>query len=426
MSALTELAEEALEYARRLDDYIRAKGLPPVSIENDSLTTAALPPELQAARDALTDTSHNMKRLAQGPVNLMFDIVFGFTSVISLHAIYEYNLPSRVPLSGGATYAEIAQASGLSESLCRRFLLHAMENGIFIEEASTGQVRHSALSRLLATNRDAFHTTGLAITEYNPAATRVVEALQRFQGSGAPNATAYNLAHGTELPIYSFLEQDPTRMKRFGNGMKFACDDIGMSLHYLEQAYPWRSIDRPGTVVVDLGGGIGTVSRWLAFATEHIQFVVQDLPGPTAVGHETLPTELQGRVRYEPADFLAEQQIVGAEAYFLRWILHNWSDEYCLRILRALVPALRNHSKVLVYEYILSESPELGWTRKQKRNLDMIMMACWNSSERTATDFQRLFHMADERFVFEGRTQPEGSTMALATFGWRDEVVKGH
>jgi hypothetical protein len=29
----------------------------------------------------------------------------------------------------------------------------------------------------------------------------------------------------------------------------------------------------------------------------------------------------------------------GPEGYFLRWILHDWSDKYALKILRALIPA---------------------------------------------------------------------------------------
>lgn len=50
----------------------------------------------------------------------------------------------------------------------------------------------------------------------------------------------------------------------------------------------------------------------------------------------------------------------------------------------------------------------------------MVMMACWNASERTISDLKRLFKQADERFVFEGPSHLDGSTMTTVSFGWND------
>lgn len=240
-----------------------------------------------------------------------------------------------------------------------------MENGIFTEES--GQVKHSAFSRMLATDPEIMHAVGLVISEFAPASGKVIEARDRFPGSEEPNQTGFNIAHDTSLPVYAFLSQHPDRMSRFGQGMKFFSRGGGFDLKYLEQNYPWKSIDQPGAVVVDLGGGVGTVSRRLAAFTENIRFVVQDLPGPVKMGQDTLPTELKGRVEYEVSDFMADQKLIGANVYFFRWILHNWSDTYCVKILRSLVPAMRRQSKVVIHEYILAEQPELKWTSKQGR-----------------------------------------------------------
>jgi hypothetical protein len=85
---------------------------------------------------------------------------------------------------------------------------------------------------------------------------------------------------------------------------------------------------------------------------------VQDLAGPVKIGCETLPSNLIGRVEYAKADFFADQTVIGAHVYFFRWTLHNWSDGYCVKILRSLVPAMKNHSKVKIYEYVLEEGPQ--------------------------------------------------------------------
>lgn len=240
-----------------------------------------------------------------------------------------------------------------------------MENGIF--EEVQGRVGHSAFSRMLAVDCEAMQAIGMVLVELIPAGQRTLDALTRFPNSAEPTETGFNLAHDTKLPLYAFLSQDAERLGRFGTGMKFFSRGGGFDLKFLAKGFPWGEVDREDAVVVDCGGGVGTVSRRLAAATQKLRFVVQDLPGPVALGRETLPVELKDRVRYEEGDFFAEQKLLGANVYFFRWILHNWSDAYCVRILRNLVPAMRTHSKVLIYEYILAEEPELKWSRKQGR-----------------------------------------------------------
>ncbi|KAI9036835.1 putative O-methyltransferase [Aspergillus affinis] len=417
MPTLTELAEEALAHARRLDAYTAAQGLPPVSLADDTLTSAQLPADLETARSALVDSAQMMKRLAQGPLGNMTEILYSFTDIISLQAVHTYDLPAQVPESGTASYADIARAVSLPESICRRLMVHAMENGIF--EEVEGCVKHSAFSRMLAVDRESMQAVGMVLMELLPAGHRTLDALTRFPGSQKPTETGFNLANDTPLPLYKFLSQHPERLARFGMGMKFFSRADGFDLKFLAMGFPWREIDREDAVVVDCGGGVGTVSRHLATATEKLQFVVQDMAGPVALGRDTLPVELQGRVRFEEADFFTPQKLIGANVYFFRWILHNWSDAYCVRILRNLVPAMHAHSKVVIYEYILAEQPELKWSRKQGRNLDLVMMAGWNAEERSLSQLRQLFAQADERFELEGSWQPEGSTMTAVSFGWK-------
>lgn len=50
-------------------------------------------------------------------------------------------------------------------------------------------------------------------------------------------------------------------------------------------------------------------------------------------------------------DFFQEQTLV-ADAYLLRYIFHNWNDVDCGRILKALRPALRQGTKLLVMELV--------------------------------------------------------------------------
>jgi hypothetical protein len=244
-----------------------------------------------------------------------------------------------------------------------------MENGIFID-AGDGQVGHSSLSRLLATDPAAFQTVGMILQELAPATMRIPEALRKYGTSSEPNETAYNMANDTSLPIYRFLEERPDRRSRFGTTMGFFSRDQGFNLEHFVNGFPWKAIDRPDAVAVDIGGGVGVVCHKLAEATDQLKFIVQDLPTPIKLGRQQLPEAAQwrDRVDFMVADFLAQDQpVIGAEVYFFRWILHNWGDEYCVQILRRLVPAMQNHSKVVIYDYLLAEGPEYKWSRKHGR-----------------------------------------------------------
>ncbi|KAJ5287206.1 O-methyltransferase [Penicillium angulare] len=425
MTTLTELAEQALVLARRLDDYTASKGLPPVSLDQDTLSLTDLPQELRDARHELGDKAQMIKRLANDPVRNLMETMFGFTDLASLNAVYEYDLPSKIPLEPSnktLSSSEIAQAAGMPPGICRRVIVHAMENGIFVD-AGNDQVGHSSLSRLLATDPGAFQTVGMLLNELSPAALRIPEAIRKYGTSSEPNETAYNMVNDTDLPIYSFLEQRQSRRSRFGTTMGFFSREQGFNLEHLVNGFPWKSIDRSDAVVVDIGGGVGVVCHKLAEATERMKLIVQDLPVPVKLGQEQLPTEAKwkDRVQFMVADFLAQDQpLVGADVYFFRWILHNWSDEYCVKILRRVAPAMRAHSKVVIYDYILAEGPEFKWSRKHGRNLDLVMYACWNGSERTLADIKRIFQEADKRYVLEDVSLPAGSSMSVVSFGWNE------
>ena len=238
-----------------------------------------------------------------------------------------------------------------------------MQNHIFAEAASS-QVRHTAFSRRMAEDSDFRDAIGLETAEIAPASTRIIDALETFGESGEQHETAFSLHNSTSLPIYKFLPQHPERARQFGGGMRFFTKDDRWDLKHLLSAFDWASVDQPGVVVVDVGGGFGHVSQFLAGKTEHMHFMVQDLPDTVEQGEKSLPEELVGRVEFVVHDFFMPQQLPRVDVFFLRWILHNWSDKHCVKILKNLVPAMREGVIVLIYEHIIPESPPTELTEK--------------------------------------------------------------
>ncbi len=364
MASFTALAEEALEHAKALDAYLESRDMPFTSFKHDSLT--GLPSDLTYRREGLINVAQTLKQLAQGPSGVLTELTWACADEISLGAIYDYQLARHVPLDGSTSFADIAEASGLSANLVERLLRHAMANRIFTEDL-LGQVEHTANSRQLATDPDLNDAIGVQLRETWRVAGKAHEAIAKFCGSEEPGDTAFGLVNEPGVSMFEYLSRHPERARRFGGAMRYYGKFEGWDLKHLVQGYDWTSLDLPGSTFVDVGGGQGSVACALAEATTRMRFVVQDLEGTVQDGQKSLPEILRGRVSFMEHDFFTEQPIKGAEVYFFRWILHDWSDKYALRILQSLVPAMRDGARVILYEWLLADGPETRWTEKQAR-----------------------------------------------------------
>jgi hypothetical protein len=110
-----------------------------------------------------------------------------------------------------------------------------------------------------------------------------------------------------------------------------------------------------------------------------MKFVVQDLPHTIA----SAPVEKNERETYQIHDFFTPQPVVGADIYFFRWVFHNQSDKYAVKILQALKPALKSGAKVVINENCFRGQGEEGERdEKVNRSIDLCMLTMLNAGER--------------------------------------------
>jgi predicted O-methyltransferase YrrM len=138
-------------------------------------------------------------------------------------------------------------------------------------------------------------------------------------------------------------------MTRFKSAMQFLQTFPGLETSYIISNFPWATLGA-GTVV-DVGGSHGFVAIDLAKAFPELKLIVQDLPAVIEDAKKSV--EEYGRVEFMAHDFFTEQPVKGADVYYFRWILHDWSDKYCIKILKALIPALKKGAKVVLSERCL-------------------------------------------------------------------------
>ncbi|KAL1941917.1 hypothetical protein VTO73DRAFT_6447 [Trametes versicolor] len=172
--------------------------------------------------------------------------------------------------------------------------------------------------------------------------------------NGLPLALAYN----TPLKYYEWLEEpgNEWRLTRFGHAMN------GTRYWELKEnvvhGFPWNELPKD-SVVVDIGGGIGSVSVVLAQAYPHLKFVVEDRAPVVAIARELFDS---GRVTFHAQDFFEEHKpfevpgvgTVSQPAVFLaRAVAHNWPDKDVQVLLSILRRAAGPHTKLLLVDNLL-------------------------------------------------------------------------
>ncbi|KAL8836049.1 MAG: hypothetical protein Q9170_003062 [Blastenia crenularia] len=432
---ITELAAIITSSTEHIDAHFAAKGLPSPSFEPDRPISALLDVDITASRQAILNATDELHALIQGPVE-MITRQPKYNSWISLQAIAKFGLASAFPVGKDeATFAKIAENSGLAEVHVRRLLRHAMTFRIF-QEPREGVVRHTAASNALADSPLLRQWVGMMSEELWPAATKTVDALTKWPKCEEPNNAGYNLAHNTTDTIFDEITKYPDRDQRYADAMTYTSTGPGREPHHILKSYDWASLG--SSTVVDVGGSHGSLSFALARTFPSLRFVVQDRPQVIAIVQENVPLELHDRVSFMAHDFFTEQPVKDADVFILKFILHDWSDKYAAMILQALVPALRDGTKVVVLEQILPVTGEMEVYQERAcryvpssfdlgelifgigRSTDLTMWATHNGRERELGDWKDLFRMAGPGYEITNVISPEGSRLSIIEATWRD------
>lgn len=149
------------------------------------------------------------------------------------------------------------------------------------------------------------------------------------------------------------LAENPERSRRYENTMKGLMSDPGRGTSHTLENYDWDILVGDG-VMIDMGGNDGEIAIALLRRHPSLKCIVQDQAHIVAKYQDKIPPDLAGRLTYMEHDFFTPQP-VSCELYYFRWILHDWSDKYAIRILRALIPALVNGAQILINDHIIPD-----------------------------------------------------------------------
>ncbi|KAF2833327.1 sterigmatocystin 8-O-methyltransferase precursor [Ophiobolus disseminans] len=409
------LAKEIETQTSKLDKFFTESQVPPPSFDEDAPLMYPFPPDVAEAQEALSAALDELWWLNQGPIQTV--VAKSFATSVGLKTILKYNIQNLVPLETGTTFKELAEKAGVPEKKLTRLLRHGITDHFF-RETQPGHIKHTAATKALAVMPILGTWASMGMYEVGPAKMRMVDAVAKWPDSEEPNHAGFQLANNTDKTMFDFFEDHPERMSRFKDAMSFLQTFPGLEPSHAVKAYDWASLGK--ATVVDVGGSHGLVCIALAKEFPGLQFVVQDLPKVVEDAKTKSPAELSHRVTFQAHDFFEEQPVKDADIYYFRWILHDWSDKYCVKILQALIPALKPGARLLFSERCL-EAPCTLPLRAEKwnRDSDITMLATSNSQERDEDDWKALLNTADSNFTLEEVRRTPGAKLDLIVARWK-------
>ncbi|KAJ6788035.1 hypothetical protein PWT90_06230 [Aphanocladium album] len=425
-SRIINLAKIISAESDKLDSYCKSQGIASPSFDAEAPSDfPKLPDDIQKSRQEIIFAASELSALVRGPRESVRWGVWGFLDSLTLQIINHYGIAALVPFSDSISFTELQSKTSLDAINLARIMRHAMTNHIFCEP-SPGIIAHTALSRCLAEDAALQDWIGFNSEDIFPASANVLKSLQAYPEATSLTTTGFNFAFDTvnKEPMFVTFGKNMKYAKRMGGAMASLTGGEGYEVNYFVDNYDLSEIDKNKGTFVDIGGSHGFVCVDLAKKWKNMKFIVQDLPktvesAPSPISEDD---SIASRISLQAHDFFQEQPVKGADVYFFRWIIHNYSTPYATSILKNLVPSLKPGARIVINDHCLRQpGAENPWDDKLMRGMDMIMLIVLNAQERDENEFKALFAAADPGFKFQGVTRVDGCRMSVVEAVWEPE-----
>ena len=333
--------------------------------------------------------------------------------VAVVHWLVHFRVPQAVPLVGSTTYAQVSEACDVDESILRRMVQYAMRENLFYAP-DQDSLAHTYFSSILVTDPNVRGIVEAETEEAFPASTKIVEAYEKWSASEEPNHSAWCLANKSDVPVWEALGAagDEKRADHFTKLMTL--QEPSLDIKYTIDGYDWNGAK--GTIV-DIGGSTGQTAVTLAQAYPKLpQVIVEDIESKVEKGESSLPPDLRDRVFFTAHDFFHPhpEAVISAKLFLLRLVLREYSDKYARRILRNLLPALKNDGTLLIVDVVVPPPNSMDDVddRLLRRN-DVRMMQMFCGRERELEDWTGLLTSVDSKLIMRNFNRPVGSVLGF-------------
>ncbi|KAK9140761.1 hypothetical protein Scep_010442 [Stephania cephalantha] len=201
----------------------------------------------------------------------------------------------------------------------------------------------------------------------------ILDAWLHLKDAVLEDVNPFEKAHGVNL--FQFMHREGMDFQQFIKPLWTHTKIIMKKILVIYKGFENRK------QVVDIGGSSGIVVGMITSKYPAIKAINFDLPQVIQKAPPIPGVEHVGGNMFE--------RVPNGDTMFLKWILHDWNDEQCIKILKNCYEALPEDGMVIVLEMLLSANPEADTSNKEARNLDLIIML-HGGIERTAEEYEAL------------------------------------
>jgi len=285
----------------------------------------------------------------------LMQIVFGGLLNRTVYVIAQLGIADLIPPGSSRPIEKLAAESGADARSLYRSLRFLASRGIFAEEKGGGRAghgqtfAHTPLSELLRQDHPESSRAAFLMFGFMDA-----HALQHVDHTVRTGGSA--LTKGLGMPVFDYLPTNPEQA---------AIVDAAMTaIHGPETGAMLASYDFSGIgTLADLGGGNGSllIEALLIEALGKypgLKGILMDLGHVVDRAKANLAAAgLADRCSVAAVNFF-ESVPSGADAYLMRHIIHDWTDEQSVQILRNVRAAMPAHGRLLLVESVVPTGNE--------------------------------------------------------------------
>jgi hypothetical protein len=302
------------------------------------------------------------------------DYIVPFT----LRAICDLRVADHL-IDGPRSVAELARLTGTHPPTLHRALRALACKGVFTE-VEPGVFDLTPLAQPLRTDHP------VSLRDAYPLLAPDVEAWAVFDHSLRTGQAAFDQAHGQGY--WEYMGEHPDESVRFDASQQAA---TRLELRTALPAYDWGSL----RTIVDVGGGNGAFLSGILAKFKSLRGVLYDLPHVVAAAGPVLATHgVTDRCEVVGGSFF-ESVPAGADAYLLKRILYGWDDDRAAALLRVVRAGMREDSRLLILEPVVSPGNEFDVGKLY----DLLLLAMVGGGTRTRERIEELFAKADLELV---------------------------
>jgi hypothetical protein len=264
---------------------------------------------------------------------------------------------------------DVAAEVGADPGALARIVRHLVSLGVF--EFRAGRIWHNEASRLLRTG-DPSGLGPLIRMEALPVIWNSFGSLDEAVRTGRPGTTFVDPGG-----FFPYLDGHPDESDVYDQGM------TAMTVRRIARTVPHYDFT-PYPVIADIGGGRGHLLRAVLEQTPAGRGVLFD----RAQVVEDLPPE--PRIAVQPGSFFTDA-LPPADCYLLSNVIHDWSDQDAVSILKAVRAAASPSSTLLLFEFVMPEDAN----EFDASDIDVFMLALVTGRERTLSEYTDLLGQAD-------------------------------